>query len=338
MAQTGVLLTNFFIVSVSAILISSCSGSASDKSPEAAKPEPSNSKPVQTPEFNSDSAYQYVKQQVLFGPRVPESKAHEKCADWYISKFKSYGLTVTVQEGVVVNYLGKSLKIKNIQASLHPENKSRIVLFDHWDTRSVADQDTEKPNEPGDGADDGASGAGVLIELARDFQKASPAMGVDLMLLDAEDTGQPDNVAAKERKEDAWCLGTQYWAKHLPTSYLPRFGILLDMVGAKNAQFPMEGHSLHYAEDIVKKVWGAANDLGYSNLFLYEQGGTITDDHYYVNSVAHIPTIDILNWDPKKSEFGFYHHKHSDNMDIIDKTTLKAVGQTLLQVLYTEMP
>jgi glutaminyl-peptide cyclotransferase len=273
---------------------------------------------------------------VEFGPRVPETKAHEKCAAYLESKLKFYGLTVHVQQGVVVNYEGKKYHIKNIMGSFSPDVKTRILLCSHWDSRSIADQDSVRKNEPIDGADDGASGVGVLLELARELQKSAPTVGVDVLFLDAEDTGQPNDTEPEKHKEDAWCLGTQYWAQNLPAGYMPRFGILLDMVGAKNATFPMEGHSMAFAGDIVNKVWGIASDLGFSNYFIYAKGGMITDDHYYINRNAKIPTIDILNYNPHGSEFGYYHHRHSDNMEIIDRNTLKAVGQTLVQLIYTE--
>jgi glutaminyl-peptide cyclotransferase len=247
-------------------------------------------------------------------------------------------LSLQVQDAVVSDYTGKKDRIQNILASYNPKAKTRILLCSHWDSRSTADQDSVRKNEPIDGADDGASGVGVMLELGRILHQQNLSVGVDLLLVDAEDTGQPNDIAPEDQKEDTWCLGTQYWSKHMPPGYTARYGILLDMVGAKNAMFAMEGHSIQFADDIVKKVWGIAADLGYSNYFLYAKGGTITDDHFYINQDAHIPTIDILNYDPVKLEFGYYHHKHSDNMSIIDPKTLQAVGQTLLQTIYSEAP
>jgi hypothetical protein len=336
MARPGISVPDFFIAFACSLILLSCTNHSGEKNPEAPASAPESHKQAQIPEFNADSAYLQISRQVEFGPRVPETKAHEKCATYLETKLKSYGLTVSVQQGIVTNYEGKKYHIKNIMGSFQPGVKTRLLLCSHWDSRSIADQDSVRKNEPIDGADDGASGVGVLIELARELQKSAPSVGVDILFLDAEDTGQPNDTEPEKRKEDAWCLGTQYWAQNLPAGYMPRFGILLDMVGAKNATFPMEGHSMEFAGDIVNKVWGIAGDLGFSNYFIYAKGGMITDDHYYINQVAKIPTIDILNYNPHGSEFGYYHHRHSDNMNIIDRNTLKAVGQTLVQLIYTE--
>ena len=320
------------------VAFSACNNNRPVNPPEPVPSTSAEKKLAPAPDFNSDSAYAFVNAQVAFGPRVPNSPAHEKCAAWYVKKLKGYGMEVKVQEGTVTDYANRSLKIKNIMASYNPQAKTRIVLFSHWDSRAIADDDSVRKKEPIDGADDGASGCGTMMEVARLLQKSHPFIGVDLMFLDAEDTGQPSDSPREEHKEDTWCLGTQYWAKNLPVGYHPRFGILLDMVGAKNAQFPMEGNSMHYAGDYVKKVWGIAGDLGFSNFFLYTEDGQITDDHVYVNQFANIPTIDIINYNSINGGFGSYHHTHADNMKIIDRNTLKAVGQTLMQVIFSEAP
>jgi glutaminyl-peptide cyclotransferase len=293
---------------------------------------------VTAPDFNADTAFAILKKQVDFGPRVPNTPAHEKCARYLIEELKANGMQVGVQEGKVVTYEGKTYSIKNIMASFHPEVKSRIILFTHWDARHIADRDSVRKNEPIDAADDGASGPGVLIEIARQMQKANPAIGVDMLLLDAEDTGLPSDDTMHEHKEDTWCLGTQYWTQHMPKDYTPRYGILLDMVGAKKAVFAMDGLSMEVAPDVVRHVWSIANDLGYSSYFVSRTGGQLIDDHSYINKDAKIPTIDIVYWDPDTEDFGPHHHRHSDNLSVIDKNTLKAVGQTLLQVIYTEAP
>jgi glutaminyl-peptide cyclotransferase len=338
MAQAGVSISKWILALGCMCLLTECTDNHPGKQTEV----PSGTPPVklmtQAPDFNADSAYLFVKTQVDFGPRVPNTKAHERCAEWYGSKLKAYGMTVNVQEGSVKDYEGRVLKIKNIMGSFNPAAKVRIVLFSHWDSRRIADDDSVRTSEPIDGADDGGSGSGVMIEVARQLHKTSPSVGVDLMFLDAEDTGMPNKVSQENHQEDTWCLGTQYWTKNLPENYHPRFGILLDMVGAKNAQFPMEGNSMEYASDYVRKVWSVAGDIGYSNFFLYTEDGHITDDHVYINRDAKIPTIDIINYNSVSGGFGSYHHTHADNMDIIDRNTLKGVGQTLLQVIYSEMP
>ena len=185
-----------------------------------------------------------------------------------------------------------------------------------------------------DGADDGASGVGVLLEIARQFSAKAPSVGVDIIFFDAEDYGTPE--FDKEYKADTWCLGTQFWAKNPHVKgYKADFGILLDMVGAKGATFFKEQTSLHYAPNIVEEVWSTARNLGYGKFFISAPGGAITDDHQYVITGRNIPCIDIINYDPEaETGFGAYWHTQNDTMDNIDRETLKAVGQTVLEVVY----
>lgn len=292
---------------------------------------------IPTPDFNADSAYMYIQNQVDFGPRVPNSKAHAECAEFLAAKLRSFNMDVTIQEGEVIAFDNNVLKLKNIIAAYKPELDKRILLFAHWDTRPFADKDTKDQNKPIDGANDGGSGVGVLLEIARQLSLVPPGIGIDIILFDAEDYGQPEGTMM-QRKQDTWCLGSQFWSKNPHReNYSARYGILLDMVGAKNATFTMEGTSMQYAPFVVKKVWGAAENLGYSGYFINKKTDGITDDHYYVNTIAGIPSIDIIQHDPStRDSFGTYHHTHRDNMDIIDKNTLKAVGQTLLEVIYAE--
>lgn len=292
----------------------------------------------QAPEFNSDSAYYFIEKQVAFGPRVPNTKEHAACADWLKNKLSSFnGWEVQIQEFKARAFDDKILNGKNIIASYNKNASKRILLFAHWDTRPFADQDSIDKNKPIPGANDGGSGVGVLLEIGRQISLNPINIGVDIILFDAEDYGQPDGTMIP-RKPDTYCLGSQYWAKnpHLP-GYRAYYGILLDMVGAKDATFTMEATSMYYASNVVEKIWAVAHKLGYGNYFLYKRTDGITDDHYYVNTIANIPSIDIIQHDPEtRSNFGKYWHTHDDNMDVIDRNTLKAVGQTLLQVLYNE--
>lgn len=296
-------------------------------------------KKVEVPYFNSDSAYAYIEKQVNFGPRVPNTKSHLECANFLESKLKDFGAEVIVQDFNAKAFDGTILKSKNIIGQFFPEKKSRILLFAHWDTRPFADHDenAELRDKPIDGANDGGSGVGVLLEVARQLASKQTNLGIDIIFFDSEDYGQPDhkNLAYKE---DTWCLGSQHWAKnpHKP-GYTARYGILLDMVGAKNAFFTKEGTSYYFAPGIVDKVWNTAARLGFSDYFIFQQTNPVTDDHLYVNQIANIPSIDIIQHDPiSKSGFGKYWHTHNDNMDVIDKNTLRAVGQTVLEVIYTE--
>lgn len=291
-----------------------------------------------SPVFNADSAYAFVQKQVDFGPRVPNTAAHQKCGAYLVHTLKQYGLTVTEQNFVATTHDGKKLNSKNIIGAYNPQAKKRILLAAHWDSRPFATEDAVDKTKPVMGANDGASGVGVLLELARtlSIQEKKMDLGVDIIFFDAEDWGN------SEEATDAYggfCLGSQYWAakKHIE-NYTAHYGILLDMVGAKNATFQKEGYSVQFADDIVKKVWNTATQLGFSNYFINQNGPAITDDHVPVNQIAKIPMIDIIHTRMNNPSHTFFDawHTAQDDMSVIDTTTLKAVGQTLIQVLYQE--
>jgi hypothetical protein len=309
-------------------------------SQEAQKQDTLNAAPrVAVPSFDADSAYESVRIQLAFGPRVPNTSAHEKCASYLANKLKSFTEHVTIQKGQVYAYDKTPLKFQNIIASWNPETNNRIFLCAHWDSRPYADHDPDPKNrrKPVDAANDGASGVGILIEVARQISQKNPPIGVDIILFDVEDYGPPQDET-RTNSEEFWGQGAQYWANNPhKTGYFAKYGILLDMVGAANATFLMEGYSMDYAADIVKSVWSAGNRIGYSSYFLYEKGGYITDDHVPINRIRNIPTIDLIHLD-KTSETGFYPYWHTtgDTFDKIDKNTLKVVGQTLLTVIFEE--
>ena len=313
----------------------SCSQTPSSSS---AKVESQPVKQQNVPAFDADSAWVFVENQVKFGPRVPNSEAHVACGNYLASELKRFGAQVYEQEATLTAYNGTQLKAKNIIGSYNPENSKRVLLFAHWDSRPYADHDKDPANQmkPIDGADDGASGVGVLLEMARQFSIKSPAIGIDIIFFDAEDYGTPEFV--KEYKENTWCLGAQFWAKNPHVKgYKADFGILLDMVGAKNASFFKEATSMRYAPQIVEEVWSTARDLGYGKFFINAEGGAITDDHQYVILGRNIPCIDIIYTDPESDNgFGPHWHTQNDTMDNIDRETLKAVGQTVLQVVYNQ--
>jgi hypothetical protein len=284
------------------------------------------------PAFNADSAYAYTKAQVDLGPRTPNSAAHDKCAAWMIQQLRQWADTVYVQSYTTTAYDGKQIKSKNIIASFNPQAASRVFLSSHWDTRPIADEDDHDQTKPIDGANDGASSSAMLLELARSIRTQKPGIGVDLVLFDSEDYGQPNDSKAP-RVEDSWCLGSQYWAKtpHL-AGYRADFGINLDMVGTADAVFVREGVSVQYADWVSQYVWNIASRMGYSSLFQNRVLGAITDDHYYVNTLLHIPTIDVIHYN--ETGFGKYHHTHADNMGIINKEMLGTVGKVMLQTIY----
>lgn len=279
--------------------------------------------------FNEDSAFSYVKKQVDFGPRIPNTPAHEQCAEWLSQKMKEWADSVTVQTAQVSTH-GINYRCINIIGHFNPQAKARILLLAHWDTRPFADADSATKNKHFDGADDGGSGVGVILELARQLHLKKPAIGVDLLLTDVEDAGL-------EGDDQSWGLGTQYWANQAKKSgYRAQYGILLDMVGGKGAHFYREGFTKQFAGPQSTMVWNTGNSIGYSDYFRYNELGSIriTDDHVFVNTITGIPTMDIIGLQGN-GDFMPWHHTINDNMHIIDKNTLKAVGQTVLQILYT---
>jgi hypothetical protein len=292
---------------------------------------------VEVPNFNSDSAYFFVEQQVNFGPRVISSKAWDNCSKYLTNKLESYNAKVIVQQAPITTYDQKKHTLRNIIGSYSPEKNNRIALFAHWDSRHIADYDTINISQPILGANDGGSGVGVLLEIARNLDLKNPKIGVDIIFFDAEDYGQPEN-SKFPIMNDSWCLGSQHWSKNPhKQNYFAKYGILLDMVGGKDAKFWQESISSYYASNIIKKVWDVAHNIGYSNFFIYKNSPQIMDDHYYVNTIAGIPTIDIIEYDPfSKTNFNKHWHTHADNMNNVDRKTLKAVGQTVMNVIYSE--
>ena len=294
---------------------------------------------IRVPEFNADSAYAFVAEQVAFGPRVPGTAAHKACGDMLVARLKAYGAQVTEQTGTVTAFSGQKLPVRNIIAAWRPEEKERVLLFAHWDTRPFADRDTENKNTPIDGANDGASGVGVWLEVARHLNVQQPALGVDIIFFDVEDFGQPNGAMSGEGSgADSWCLGSQYWAKnlHVP-GYTARYGILLDMVGAKDAIFPKEAISMNFAPHVVRKVWRTAASLGYADRFVDDTKYFVgTDDHDIVNRRVRIPSIDIIEYNPGTQGFHPSWHTHDDSMEVIDRNTLEVVGRTVTAVVWQE--
>lgn len=318
---------------------------ACERKPNPTPNKPQPSKTVTVPAFNADSAYAFVKAQTDFGPRVPGTEAHEQCAQWLIDKLSAYADTVMVQEFRTRLYTGKGIDGKNLIASFNPDAKKRIILCSHWDSRPYADHDPDEANwnHPIDGANDGASGVGVLIEMARCFkqQPLNEKLGVDLILFDLEDYGPRQDLSMQydDDRRNYWALGSQYWAAqpHLP-GYTAAYGILLDMVGGSNPSFKKEYYSQGYAAWVSNKVWRIARDLGYSQYFTNDLGDPISDDHLPINEIAGIPSIDLIDLQPESvnNSFPDTWHTLNDNIEHIDKSTLQMVGNVLNHTVYQE--
>lgn len=277
-------------------------------------------------DFDADSAYAYVARQVEFGPRIPNTEAHRKAGDWLVAELKRHGATVIEQKTKLKAFDGTILDARNIFSQFNPQAPDRILLLAHWDSRPWADRDPDpaKRTLPVDGANDGASGVGVLLEIARQLSLLPSDKGIDILFVDAEDWGT-------EGDDQSWAMGARYFAKNPPVKrYSPQAAVLLDMVGGDGAIFCREYFSEHAAPRISEEIWQTAASLGYGSLFPNRMGSAILDDHVEMIK-AGIPAIDIVEYHPEQENgFNSRWHTTSDNMDGISKETLKAVGTTLL--------
>ena len=294
-------------------------------------------KAVTVPVFERDSAYANVAAQVAFGPRVPGTEGHTATRKWLVQKLKSYGASVNEQSFKAKTATIGEVRGTNIIASFNPTYARRVLLGAHWDTRFAADEDDDRNKEAHLGADDGGSGVGVLLEMARLIKNNPVQLGIDIVFFDVEDQG------TSEGSQETWCIGAQHWAKNPHVAgYRAEYGILLDMVGAKGAQFQKEDATNVYPPEKVKsvhslydKVWSLAHAMKKGTYFLNNKGRPFTDDHYFVNLYTSVPMIDIIN-KPLDSAKGFgpHWHTHEDNMDIIDAGVLGAVGQVVTAYVY----
>ncbi len=291
------------------------------------------------PAFSADSAYAHVVEQVEAGPRTPASASHATTRAYMQRTLERYGAKVTVQEFEGRFYDGTRAKGYNIIGSIRPDAPRRIFLSAHYDTRPIADEDadTSRYNEPIDGADDGASGVGVLLELARVLSENPIEVadfGVDFVFFDLEDNGNPESKTQEDSY--SWALGSQYWASNpFVSGYAPQFGILLDMVGAEGAVFGREAYSKQFAGGVQNAIWKLAQSMGREKRFVDANIGGVTDDHYFINTIAGWPTVDII-YKPidGSTAFGKHWHTHDDDLDVIDKATLGDVGQVVTAVVY----
>lgn len=301
---------------------------------------------AQRPPFCADSAYAYIEKQMSFGPRVPNSAAHTQCAVWLIEQLRAFGAEVELQKGQMPDYRGNNQQIYNIIGHFYtPEtlSRSRVLLGAHYDTRPWCDEEENYSdrfyNVPG--ANDGASGVGVLLEVARQLgmrlqDSTISFQPVDIIFFDVEDMGTPVFYTGSER-EDTWCLGSQLWATnyvHQVANTKYQFGVILDMVGAPDASFPREMYSSNYAANYQQKIWSAAEKLGYGALFNNQKSYPITDDHYYISYIAGIPCVDIIHYDVRNATgFASWWHTRQDDMNNISKSTLQAVGEVVMSLL-----
>ncbi len=290
----------------------------------------------EVPEFRSENTFQYIEEQLAFGPRVPGTEAHRNAVEYFRDHFQATAgsRAVYIQQFEQEIY-GDTLPFYNVLASFGGANQDRIVLAAHWDSRPRADKDSQDRDQAILGADDGGSGVAVLMELANIFSEHDLPIGVDIILFDGEDYGEEGDLAN-------YFIGSRYWSQNPPVpGYSPRFGILLDMVGGQGARFPKEGHSISFAPNLVDEIWAIAAKKGFEDLFLDERGGRVADDHIIVEQYTGIPMINIIHHNLNENgviEFPPYWHTHRDNIDIIDRDVLQAVGEVMLELIYNRIP
>lgn len=292
------------------------------------------------PRFAADSAMQYIVDQCAFGPRVTGSQESQLCGDYIAQQFRRFGAVVEEQEAVVTTYDGSQYTARNIIARVNPNNLDRVLICSHWDSRPWADNDEDENNhhKPILGANDGASGVGVMLELCRLLQQTPINTGIDFVCFDAEDMGTPQWAESDGESSETWCLGSRVWAEQArDNNYKARFGILLDMVGGRGCTFARERVSLQYAQPVVDMLWHLAIQIGYGHYFPLDEGGMLIDDHVNVNRIARVPCLDIVPYfNDGPSSFGPTWHTVNDTPENIDPNVLEAVGQSITQLLYND--
>ncbi len=319
---------NFSILLTFAIMLSSCS-KKQDRTQMQETQRVAQIPSVPIPLFDGNSAFSFLKKQCDFGPRNPNSVGHDKCLAYIQQEFGLYADSVGLQSFSVPGYDGSVLHLANVIASFNLKAKTRVLISAHWDTRPRNDQERTGPRDkPIIGANDGASGVAILLEMARCFKQSPPPEGVDLILWDGEDYG-------KEGSLDYYFLGSKYWAATKPFSYYPIFSINLDMVGDKELSLPKEYNSVQYASDVVDLVWNTAAEMGVTQ-FVNRIGDAVSDDHLSLDNIG-MKCIDVIDF-AYPDQSNRYWHTMEDTPDKCSGESLAAVGKVLIQVLYRKIP
>ena len=315
-----------FLLMITVVLSSCSQNSKKDQAQQMKQSKEGQTAKVPTvpvPQFDGKTAFDYLVHQVSFGPRAPNTDAHQQCLQYLQQQLSRYADSVELQKFDVPGYDGTVLHLTNIIAHFNMKSANRVLLTAHWDSRPRADhQPGGAVDKPIPGADDGASGVAVLLEMARGFKQSPPPVGVDIILWDGEDYGREGDL-------NYYCLGAKYWAATKPFSYQPLFAVNLDMIGQKGLEISKEGYSMEYARDVVDLIWNAAADLGVTQ-FVDRTGDDIYDDHIQLDNVG-IKAIDLIDFDYK------YWHTLEDTPDKCSPESLTAVGRVLLDVLYRKM-
>ena len=295
-----------------ALLVAACGGAGGSQPPALGT------------DFDGEAALGYVKAQLDFGPRIPGSPGHRKTGDWIVQMMRQRADTVVEQRWTHRTVKGDTLPMRNILARYNPAATHRVLYVTHWDTRPVSDASLNLGERmtPVPGANDGASGPALFIALGDAIKRTPlpPNVGLDLLFVDGEDYGDFP-------KDQDVLIGSRYFAENLPDSaYRPLFGVVWDMIGDRDLKIHQESHSLERAPEVVQRVWKAANDLGYGNVFLSQEGWSVTDDHLPLLDKG-LRVIDVIDY-----EFDA-HHTPRDTIDKVSAKSLKIVGDVALTLI-----
>jgi glutaminyl-peptide cyclotransferase len=291
--------------------------------------------------FSGDSALAYAQTQVNFGPRVPGSSGHRQAGDWIVAQMRARADSVEVQSWTHVTQRGDTLPMRNVLARFRPQAPQRVLYLTHWDTRPTADSDRNlgARQRPIPGANDGASGVGLLVALADALKRTPPNVGVDLLFVDGEDYGAFEAWDDTTKNKDV-LIGSQYFARTMPATYKPIFGVLFDMIGDASLQLYQEGHSASAAPEVVARVWGMARELGYEKYFIPQVKIPITDDHLPLirKGLRVIDVIDIDycadgSTDCSGDASRNLHHTQQDTIERVSAKSLQVVGDVALALL-----
>jgi glutaminyl-peptide cyclotransferase len=275
-------------------------------------------------EFDGTSAFHYLETQVGFGPRIPGTEAHRRMVAWLDSLLRQRADTLVVQSWTHVTASGDSLPLTNFVARFRPAAPKRLLFLAHYDSRPHADGPASSDStKPVLGANDGASGASLLLGVADVLKRTPPAIGVDLLFVDGEDYGDftktPDDVL----------IGSRYYAKHQVPGAQPLYAVLFDLIADKDLQIFEEGNSLVGAPEVVELVWNTAKDLGYAGTFVANPKHTLIDDHLELQKVG-IRAIDVVDFDYPS------WHTTEDTIDKVSGASLQIVGDVAVELVRRE--
>jgi hypothetical protein len=289
--------------------------------------------------FSGDSALAYARTQVEFGPRVPGTDGHRRAGDWIVAQMRARADSVEVQTWTHVTRQGVSLPMRNILARIRPDLPQRVLYLAHWDTRPTADNDRNlgAKQRPIPGANDGASGVGLLIALADALKQTPPTVGVDLLFVDGEDYGQFESPVDDTTKNRDVLIGSRWFASTMPATYRPVFGVLFDMIGDAALQIYQEEHSVNAAPEVVSRVWALAKELGYEQYFIPQVKTAITDDHVPLirKGLRVIDVIDIDYCSDGSTDCAEtnLHHTHGDTIERLSAKSLQIVGDVAVSLV-----